>query len=324
MGRGSSKGSKCHNIQVLVILLSIFISDIGLSRQLVDRLLAEVNGDVITYSEVKAKVDKGPLIVMSPYPLTAKDDQFKVALNDAINTKLVMMKAAELGLTINDTELNNEIEKFATRRKMTVDSLKEAIAGQGMTFEKYKQDFKMQIIMSRFQGREIMPQVKITEKDAKLYYLRTEGSEGQVFKLHLRQLFIAIKESDSDVIKDSKKELLSKVEDQLDSGVPFEEVVKLYSEAPNAKENGGKMPALSTTDLSGLFKENIEKLKVGESTKPIKAPNGYYIFKLESKEVGDSSKFNLVKNKIMQQLRQQEVQKKKLKDGLKSKEENLI
>ena len=62
-----------------------------------------------------------------------------------------------------------------------------------------------------------MPQVKITEKDAKLYYLRTEGSEGQVLNLHLRQLFIAIKESDSDVIKDSKKELLSKVEDQLDS-----------------------------------------------------------------------------------------------------------
>ena len=41
--------------------------------------------------------------------------------------KLVMMKAEELGLTVSDRELNDEIEKFAIRRKMTVDSLKQAI-----------------------------------------------------------------------------------------------------------------------------------------------------------------------------------------------------
>ena len=70
----------------------------------------------------------------------------------------------------------------------------------------------MQIIMSRFQGREIMPQVKVTEKDAKLYYMRTQGSEGQVYKLQLRQLYIAVKDSDSKVIRDSKMELISKIE----------------------------------------------------------------------------------------------------------------
>ena len=176
---------------------------------------------------------------------------FNIALNDAINIKLVMMKAEELGLTVSDAELSDEIEKFATRRKMTVDALKQAIRAQGMTFEKYKEDFKMQIIMSRFQGREIMPQVKVTEKDAKLYYMRTEGNAGQVYKLHLRQLFIAVKASDSDVIKESKKELLSKIEDQIASGVDFAELVKLYSDSPNAKENGGKMPACNIRFIGG-------------------------------------------------------------------------
>ena len=114
-----------------------------------------MNGDVITYSEVKVKVDNGPLVVMSPYPSSPDDKPFNIALNDAINIKLVMMKAEELGLTVSDAELNDEIEKFATRRKMTVAALKQAIRAQGLTFEKYKEDFKMQIIMSRFQGRKL-------------------------------------------------------------------------------------------------------------------------------------------------------------------------
>ena len=48
---------------------------------------------------------------------------------------------------------------------------------------------------------------------------------------------------------------------------------------------------------------------MGDATKPIKVSNGYYIFKLESKEMGDSSRFNQAKTKIIQKLRQEEVQK---------------
>ena len=313
MGGRSLKDSQCNYFKILASLLlaTTFFKPVSLKAKevLIDRLLAEVNGDVITYSEVKVKVDNGPLVVMSPYPSSPDDKPFNIAVNDAINIKLVMMKAEELGLTVSDAELNDEIEKFATRRKMTVAALKQAIRAQGLTFEKYKEDFKMQIIMSRFQGREIMPQVKVTEKDAKLYYMRTEGNAGQVYKLQLRQLFIAVSASDSDVIRESKLELLAKIQDQIASGVEFAELVKLYSDSPNAKQNGGKMPILATSDLSGAIKADVEKLEVGDTTKPIKVPNGYYIFKLESKEMGDSSRFNQAKTKIIQKLRQEEVQK---------------
>ena len=311
MGRRGFENGQCYNLKILVltILLSLTSGNLQAAEVLVDRLLAEVNGEVITYSEVKTKVDSGPLVVMSSYPLSPDEKPFDVALNDSINIKLVMMKAKELGLTVSDRELNDEIEKFATRRKMTVASLKQAINAQGLTFEKYKEDFKMQIIMSRFQGREILPQVKVTEKDAKLYYMRTEGSAGQVYKLQLRQLFISVKDSDAKVIRDSKLELISKIEEQLTSGVSFTDLVKLYSDAPNAKENGGKMPVLASTDLSGAIKTEVEKLEVGQATKPIKVANGYYIFKLDSKEMGDSSRFNQAKASIIQRLRQEEVQK---------------
>ena len=81
----------------------------------------------------------------------------------------------------------------------------------------------------------------------------------------LGQLFIAVKESDSKVIKESKLELLSKIEDQIDSWCRFEEVSEACTrEAPNAKENGGKMPILATSDLSANFKVLWSNLASGQ------------------------------------------------------------
>src|SRR5262249_12008056 len=48
--------------------------------ELVDRIVAVVDGRPILYSDVKAKVDKGPLVVVSEYPATESAPQFDRAL----------------------------------------------------------------------------------------------------------------------------------------------------------------------------------------------------------------------------------------------------
>ena len=113
MGGRSLKNCQRYYFQILVLVFTLMVlsQSAAAKEVLLDRLLAEVNGEVITYSEVMVKVEDGPLVVMSSYPSSPKDKPFDVALNDAINIKLVMMKAEELGLTVSDRELNDEIEK---------------------------------------------------------------------------------------------------------------------------------------------------------------------------------------------------------------------
>ena len=52
MGRRSLKNSECHNFKVLILLLVCSFSSTSLFSKevLLDRLLAEVNGEVITFS----------------------------------------------------------------------------------------------------------------------------------------------------------------------------------------------------------------------------------------------------------------------------------
>ncbi len=58
---------------------------------------------------------------------------------------------------------------------------------------------------------------------------------------------------------------------------PFEKLVAKYSDGPN-KKSGGKVPAMTKKDASEVF-QPVFALKVGQVSKVIEGPNGYYIFK---------------------------------------------
>ncbi|MCX6130920.1 MAG: SurA N-terminal domain-containing protein, partial [Proteobacteria bacterium] len=86
------------------------------AEQLLDRLAAEVNGHAITASEVQSKVDKGPLIEVSPWPALENDPPAKVALQDLINKKLIMQKAEELDIQVTDEALKEEIQNYVNAK----------------------------------------------------------------------------------------------------------------------------------------------------------------------------------------------------------------
>ncbi|MDQ3232905.1 MAG: hypothetical protein M3Q07_13890, partial [Pseudobdellovibrionaceae bacterium] len=83
MGRN---GSEYHTNQVfagaikrhIVIGLLLISSPLMAAEQLIDRLAAEVNGHAITVSEVQSKVEKGPLVEVSPWPAQENDPPAKV------------------------------------------------------------------------------------------------------------------------------------------------------------------------------------------------------------------------------------------------------
>ncbi|RYZ80080.1 MAG: hypothetical protein EOP04_26555, partial [Proteobacteria bacterium] len=113
----------------------IFIGQNALAAEVIDRLIAEVNGAAITLSEAKIKVEKGPLIDISPYPAQEKDPPLQVAIQDLINTKLIMQKAEELEIEVTDAQLSEEIDKFMVGRKLSKEQLNEALAQEGMTYD---------------------------------------------------------------------------------------------------------------------------------------------------------------------------------------------
>ncbi len=277
------------------------------SAELIDQLAAEVNGSAVTLSEVKQKVEKGPLIEVSPFPAQEKDPPQQVALNDLINKKLIMQKADELEIEVTDAQVTEEIDRFMKGRNLNKEQLTQALAEQGMTYEQYREDFKTQMVMNQFQGREILPQVKISDRDVQLYYLRHSGSAAENVRLVIRQLQISLSPDAVASVKEGKKSLVDKAFQELEGGMSFEQVVKIYSDNDEARKTGGLMSPLYVKDLAPLFQTAVKGLDEGKYSKPIETPVGYFIFYVEKKEFSGSEEYKKQRAQLEGALKQEEM-----------------
>lgn len=310
MGRTCSQRNNSQNAAsnlIWTFLITILFAPMLHAEELVDRLLAEVNGSPVLLSDVKAKVKKGPLVTVSPFPATEADSEFEVALQDVINFKLIQQRAEELEIRIDEERLDEEIERFIARRQITKAQLFEALAQQGMDYEQYRDDFRKQMLLNQFQGREILPFVKITDKDIELLYLNQKGAQSDNVKLTLRQLFVSVPEDAGSAIKEGKEALVQRILRELEGGLEFSKAVKLYSDQSSARESGGLMPALNLRDLRQDMQGVVSQLNEGDYSEPLETSAGYFIFYLEKKEFSGSDEFNQLKPQLEAQLQQQEV-----------------
>ena len=298
----------------LVILLFLFYRSVAFSNEiLLDRLAAEVNGQPIFYSEVMDKVKRGPLITVSPYPSKESDPQFDIALNDMINIQLLKLKSKELDIEVTDEEGDEEIKKLLERRGMSRDDLNKVLLQQDATYEKYREDFKTQMLLNLYIGRVINPQIKINDKDLEAYYLKTFKSDAQGIKLGLRQIFIKIDSDAVETVRIGKKDLAEKIVREVRAGEKFEEMAKLYSDDQGSKNQGGKLPDLELKDLSDTIKDKLQSLKEGEVTDPVLLPTGFFIFFVEKRSISGSEEFLKRKQELEGKFRQEEIEKQMIR-----------
>lgn len=301
------------SITFVVAGFTFLSSSLFAQEILVDRMIAEVNGEAITYSEVLSKIRRGNLVEVAAFPAKEDDPEFDIALQDIVNKKLIIQRIDDAGIEVSDESVELEIDSFLRKKGLTRQGLIEALKGEGLSFDQYFSDFKNQMLIKQFQGRFIVPAVKISEKDIELYYFQMLGSSPEGVKVRLRQIYISTGGVASEKVLRAKQELVQEVYLKLKNGMDFVSAVEVYSNAPGAQDNGGLMPVLSLKDLSPVIAKAIESLKKNEYSQPVKVGGGFYIFYLDDKFLSDTADFEKHRKGLELRLRQKEMQNETLK-----------
>ncbi|MEZ4744035.1 MAG: peptidylprolyl isomerase [Bdellovibrionota bacterium] len=313
MGRASTAfhSSKIYTAFVVIAAFSSFImcniSYGAQSEELVDKIVAIVESQPILYSEIAEKEKTGPLVLVSDFPADEKSPAFERALNDAINYELILNKISELEIDVSDEQVETQIDQLLKGQNLTRDGLYQFLSEQNKSYEQYKKDFKNQMLLRRFQGRVIAPLIKITDKDIETYFLEKSGNKSNSVQFNLRQILISVDADASENIIAAKKSLAKEVYQKLQGGTKFLEAVKLYSDGPNARTNGGLMAGINLKDLTETLRTEIERLEVGEFTEPIKTEIGFHIFYLEEKKFTENDEYKSKKDQLEYELRNLEL-----------------
>lgn len=283
-----SKHDQCPFLGLVVIIaliswISIIQSAVG--NEIVDRIVAVVNNDIITYLELQNELRPyEEKIKASGYTQENERKMIYKVRNELLNTlidrKLTDQEIKRYGLKVSDAEIDQNIEQIKSDKLWTDEEFREALKGEGMTLEAYRKGLKEQALRAKLVNVAVKSKIVITKTDIEAYYEeKAERYKGSA-EYHLRNIIMKVP---GDADSSQKKAIRRKMEDVrelLHSGDSFETLAQQYSESPLAKK-GGDLGLIDFKSFSPQIQKALQGLQIGQSTEILDTDQGYQIFFIE-------------------------------------------
>lgn len=249
------------SISCLLCLLWLLLPCFSVRAEIVDRIVAVVNDEIITQRELEEKAY--PILLSIPGEPTQEDiaQIRKNVMVDLVKNKLVIQAAKQKKILLD----REEVEYFVRSRLEALEKqygpeLENVLSEQGYTLSEFmdlmRREAKQELIKSRLIAQAVEGYVVVTDDDIRALYTTR---------------MLVARTSD-----DAFRALL-----QLKSGkLTFPNAVRQFSVGPNAEENGDM-----GTYLLGKWSEELEaeviKLKAaGDMTGVIPTPAGFAVVQL--------------------------------------------
>lgn len=291
------------------------------NAQLVDRVVAIVNDEVITMSEVNEAGQAYFKKITDNAPSSQLEDALRQARSEVLNTlidkRLIAIEAAKQGVTISEAEVQAAAEQMMASNNMTREMLDAQLGQMGMPYESYLDNLRNQILQSKLVNYEVRSKLIITDDMILDYYDANYTKHISGGGYYLMQMgFVWGKEADANdsapvqyADKMDAKKRAERVRKLLVNGQDFRMLAQKFSDLPSAAD-GGDLGVFQKDDMADYMKDAVLPLSPGEVSEIVETPSGYQFFKLLSSQDGQivvQASFASVKDDIRTKLYDQQL-----------------
>ena len=260
-------------VYLIRILFFLLFAGSSYSQEL-DRIAVIVNDGVVLESDIQIKIsDYKKNAALDGLNIPPDSVLREIIVDQLILEELQLQIADRVGIKISDEELNLTIKSLAQQNNLTLEDFISYVAERGDSYARLREDVKRNLKIRRVQQGSIQNKISITREEVESF-LKTEEALNQLGpELNVKQILIR---------KDSNKNIYSihsEIMQALKNGSNFNELIVKYSEDDNKGELGWR----KITGFPELFKEPINKLKIGDISQPIKSGAGDHILYLDNK-----------------------------------------
>ena len=242
------------------------------SVQPIDQIVAVVNSDIITQSEINATYRRALKQIKKRHGTVPDESTLKnEILNQLIYKKLQLQLAKRYGFKVTNSQVDVTVKSIAKQHRMTIDQLKQKIKSDGLNYAQYRKEIKNQIMISLVQRQALGTDIKVSNAEADQFLKKYKG-EGK-FATHYHQIDLRIPlpaASTSAQSKQAKAEAI-KILGQLKQGADIYKVAGVL-----VTDLGWR----TTASLPNLFTHQLSTMKTGSIVGPLRAENGYHLIKL--------------------------------------------
>ena len=301
---------------LLAALFSLLVLTGSGQAEMVDRVVAVVNDEIITLSELDEEAEGIFQQIASSVPSEQVPDAIRQAREDILNTlidkKLIAQKAKAQNISVSEAEIDEAMERILTRTGMSREALLGKLTEQGVTEQVYRTTLESQILQNKLVSTDIHQKIIVTDDMILDYYDENYTSQMEEGAYYLLQIgFMPKSDGASSGSMEETRKRAERVYNLAKSGQDFRTLAQKFSDLPSSTD-GGDIGTFQLDEMAAFMKDAIASLKAGELSDIIQTPTGYQFYKVVS--VGENAivtkaPYESVKEEIRRQLYDQELKK---------------
>jgi peptidyl-prolyl cis-trans isomerase SurA len=291
---------------LLSLSSALFCSNLyAANAQALDQMVAVVNDDVITTSELNQAVGiiKAQIATQN---VGAPSDKVlkKQVLDQLIDKKLQMQLAKQAGIDITDEDVNKAVMLIAKQNNISVDTLYEKLKQEGMSTKDYRAELHDQLIVQKLQQQEVASKITISPQEVTTFLNSHAWQANNAHEYRIEDILVPVTDSPTpDDLAAAKKRALT-ILSKLKSGSAFESIAQSESGSKNALQ-GGDLGWRQLPEIPSAFTAEVSHMRKNDVAGPIQTPNGFHLIKLVDTRSISSEKKTLdrkaVENLLLQQ-----------------------
>lgn len=244
--------------------------------ELLDRIVAVVNDDVVLQSEFENKF-RGIISQLRSQntQLPPQDQIAQQVLEQLIVEKVQEQRAQRAGIRITDQMVNQMLQNIAQQNQIPVNQLPAQLAKDGIDYSEFRDDIRKQLASQQLMQREIGSEIRVTESE--IDRVLEQGDNSKAYQLH--HILISVKnDAPAETIK-RKQELTLELANRINNGEDFAKLAIAHSNGTNAL-SGGDLGWREPGQIPSLFVSVINQLDKGQTSEPIRSPSGFHLIKV--------------------------------------------
>lgn len=163
-----------HVLAALLLALACLTPAPARAAEVVDRIVAVVNGKIVTLFELNERL-KPVLDQFKGRQLSDADKQAILKLKRELLQKLIddillEQEVEKLKVTVSEVEVENQIQEFKTQHNLTEENLVTQLKLEKMSRNEFTDKMRQDILRQRLLGVMVRRKVVVTSEDVQRYY----------------------------------------------------------------------------------------------------------------------------------------------------------
>ena len=263
----------------LLAFISLTLFSSLSAQELTNRILAKINGKVITSFDVVKLTRQQERKMQQTLPPTKRDEAIKElrksALNHLIDNELILKEFADKQFRVPQTYLETRLEKVIAQ-EANGDRIKfnQSLRKSNLTLAEYRAKLEESISVEMLINEMVKRKIIVTDSEIDSYYKENINAFSSKGTYDMQAILLK-----TENLQDPRVQAIDLA---LTNNKNFTEIAKEYNKG-NGLPADGKLGKLSEEDLRPEFLKAIKTLKDGETAKALVLEGNTYFLHLIKK-----------------------------------------